>query len=168
MSDTHAATHSPTNDGTPENSNTTTPPPPTATAEGNLSKETLATLAPVAAELAQEFSIESLSAPALKETEEQIQTVALQMDGIRTQVGQIQDQLPGLNQQTAALIEGTEALEQMYKQIDALAIMVESVAATVQDVNTSMDQAERELTSTALQPLQAVLETLKMGPKGFR
>lgn len=40
--------------------------------------------------------------------------------------------------------------------------MVESVAATVQDVNTSVDQAERDLTSSALQPLQAVLETLKM------
>jgi hypothetical protein len=40
--------------------------------------------------------------------------------------------------------------------------MVESVAATVQDVNTSMDQAERDLASSALQPLQAVLETLKM------
>ncbi|KAF9338114.1 hypothetical protein BGZ91_009051 [Linnemannia elongata] len=136
--------------------------------EGRVPSEALGTVWPVAAELAQEFSIESLSAPAVKEAQGQIQTVALQMDGIRTQVGQIKDQLPGLNQQTAALIEGAETLEQMYKQIDALAIMVESVAATVQDVNTSMDQAERDLTSSALQPLQAVLETLKMGPKGFR
>ncbi|KAF9154999.1 hypothetical protein BG015_011329 [Linnemannia schmuckeri] len=127
-----------------------------------VTKETLATVEPVAAELAQEFSIESLSAPAVKEAQGQIQTVALQMDRIRTQVGQIKDQLPGLNQQTAALIEGAETLEQMYKQIDALAIMVESVAATVQDVSASMDQAERDLTSSALQPLQAVLETFKM------
>ncbi|KAF9538916.1 hypothetical protein EC957_006029 [Mortierella hygrophila] len=151
-----------------------TPPVPATTTEsltqqeGRVTNETLATVGPVAAELAQEFSIESLSAPAVKEAQGQIQTVALQMDGIRTQVGQIKDQLPGLNQQTVALIEGAEAMERMYKQIDALAIMVESVAATVQDVNASMDQAERDLTSSALQPLQAVLETLKMGPKGFR
>ncbi|KAG9067750.1 hypothetical protein KI688_011337 [Linnemannia hyalina] len=151
-----------------------TPPEPATTTdslaqhEGRVTNETLATVGPVAAELAQEFSIESLSAPAVKEAQGQIQTVALQMDGIRTQVGQIKDQLPGLNQQTVALIEGAEAMERMYKQIDALAIMVESVAATVQDVNASMDQAERDLTSSALQPLQAVLETLKMGPKGFR
>ncbi|KAG0318810.1 hypothetical protein BGZ97_003251 [Linnemannia gamsii] len=133
-----------------------------AQSEGYVAKETLATVGLVATELAQEFSIESLSAPAVKEAQSQIQTVALQMDGIRTQVSQIKDQLPGLNQQTAALLEGAEALEQMYKQIDALAIMVESVAATVQDVSTSMDQAERDLASSALQPLQAVLETLKM------
>ncbi|KAF9900943.1 hypothetical protein EC991_006717 [Linnemannia zychae] len=136
--------------------------------QGNVTKETLTKVGPVAAELAQEFSIESLSAPAVMEAQGQIQTVALQMDGVRTQVGQIKDRLPGLNRQTAELIEGAETLEKMYKQIDALAIMVESVAATVQDVNASMDQAERDLTSNALQPLQAVLETLKMGPKGFR
>ncbi|KAG0264405.1 hypothetical protein BG011_006881 [Mortierella polycephala] len=122
----------------------------------------------VAQELAQEFSIESLSTPSVKEAQGHIQTVALQMDGIRTQVGQIQDQIPGINQQTKALIEGATAMDQMYMQIDRLAILVESVAADVHDMNSKMDEAERELTTTALQPLQAVLESLKMGPKGFR
>ena len=89
MSDTHAATHSPTNDETADSSNAAAPPTTATTVEENVSKETLAALGPVAAELAQEFSIQSLSAPALKETEGQIQTVALQMDGIRTQVGQV-------------------------------------------------------------------------------
>ncbi|KAF9921439.1 hypothetical protein FBU30_008506 [Linnemannia zychae] len=128
----------------------------------DVAKETWVSIKPIANELAQEFRVESLSAPAVKEAQGQIQTVALQMDGIRNQVGKIKDQLPGLSQQTAALIEGAEALEQMYKQIDTLAIMIESVAATVQDVNGSIEQAERDLTSSALQPLQAVFETLKM------
>ncbi|KAF9989178.1 hypothetical protein BGZ75_007320 [Mortierella antarctica] len=116
----------------------------------------------VAKELAQEFNVDSLATPVVRELGTQIQTVALQMDGIRTQVNQIQDQIPGLNQQTKDLLEGAEALEQMYKRIDHLALLVESVAATVADVNGHMDEAERELTMTALQPLQAVLESLKM------
>lgn len=60
-----------------------------AQSEGYVAKETLATVGLVATELAQEFSIESLSAPAVKEAQSQIQTVALQMDGIRTQVSQV-------------------------------------------------------------------------------
>lgn len=71
--------------------------------EGRVPSEALATVWPVAAELAQEFSIESLSAPAVKEAQGQIQTVALQMDGIRTQVGQVPpicrcSLIPGLRQ----------------------------------------------------------------------
>ncbi|CAO3568517.1 unnamed protein product [Mortierella alpina] len=122
----------------------------------------------VAKELAQEFNVDSLATPVVRELGTQIQTVALQMDGIRTQVNQIQDQVPGLNQQTKDLLEGAEALEQMYKRIDHLALLVESVAATVADVNGHMEEAERELTTSALQPLQAVLGSLKMGPKSFR
>lgn len=73
--------------------------------EGRVTNETLATVGPVAAELAQEFSIESLSAPAVKEAQGQIQTVALQMDGIRTQVGQVppirlSSGIPGLRRST--------------------------------------------------------------------
>ncbi|KAF9575510.1 hypothetical protein EC968_002771 [Mortierella alpina] len=140
----------------------------------------------VAKELAQEFNVDALATPVVctggqcdgdrafatriltrallqvRELGTQIQTVALQMDGIRTQVNQIQDQIPGLDQQTKDLLEGAEALEKMYKRIDHLALLVESVAATVADVNGHMEEAERELTMAALQPLQAVLGSLKM------
>ncbi|KAF9193403.1 hypothetical protein BGZ50_007475 [Haplosporangium sp. Z 11] len=164
------------------NSESSKEPAPAEDKEGSLSQDRLymdsdanqvtdksqESLYVVSQELAQEFSIESLSTPSVKEAQGHIQTVALQMDGIRTQVSQIQDQIPGLNQQTKALIEGAAAMEQMYMQIDRLAILVESVAADVHDMNSKMDEAERELTTTALQPLQAVLESLKMGPKSFR
>ncbi|KAF9352441.1 hypothetical protein BGX26_009749 [Mortierella sp. AD094] len=122
----------------------------------------------VATELAEEFSIEPLSTSAVTEAQGQIQTVALQMDGVRTQIGEIKGQLPGLQHQTKTLFESAEALDKMYRQIDELALLVEIVATSVHEVNTKMEEAEHELTSAALQPLQAVLETLKMGPKGFR
>ncbi|KAG0056255.1 hypothetical protein BGZ83_005810 [Gryganskiella cystojenkinii] len=121
----------------------------------------------VATELAREFSIEALSTPAIKDAQGQIQTVALQMDGIRNQLGQIQAEVPGLSEQTAALIAGAKALEQMFQQIDDLAILIESVAGSVDRMNNRVAEAEKDLSSTALKPLQAVLESLKMGPKGF-
>ncbi|KAG0021798.1 hypothetical protein BGZ80_001677 [Entomortierella chlamydospora] len=134
----------------------------------NESSEPLDSVLAVATELAEEFSIEPLSASAVTEAQGQIQTVALQMDGVRTQIGEIKSQLPGLQHQTKALFEGAEALNKMYRQIDELALLVEMVATSVHEANTKVEEAEHELTSAALQPLQAVLETLKMGPKGFR
>ncbi|KAF9438618.1 hypothetical protein BGZ76_006363 [Entomortierella beljakovae] len=122
----------------------------------------------VAKELAEGFAIEPLSTSAVAGAQGQIQTVALQMDGVRTQIGQIGGQLPDLQLQAKALLECTETLEKTYRRIDELALLVDMVATSVQDVNTKMEEAERELSSTALQPLHAVLETLKMGPKGFR
>ncbi|KAF9430905.1 hypothetical protein BGZ94_002403 [Podila epigama] len=122
----------------------------------------------VSLELAQEFSVDSLTTPAIRGAQDQIQTVALQMDDIRSVIHQIQGQLPAVSQQTKELVEGAEMLEKMYKRIDELALLVDSVAAHVQMVNADVEEAEKQLSSSALQPLQAVLETLKMGPKGFR
>ncbi|KAF8986178.1 hypothetical protein BGZ46_008522 [Entomortierella lignicola] len=84
------------------------------------------------------------------------------MDGARTQIGQIKGQLPSLQDQTKTLFESAEALDKMYKQIDELALLVEMVATSVHEVNTKVEEAEHELSSVALQPLHAVLETLKM------
>ncbi|KAG0338450.1 hypothetical protein BG000_003953 [Podila horticola] len=122
----------------------------------------------VSQELADEFSVESLTTPAIRNAQDQIQTVALQMDGIRTVITQVQDQMPGVNQQTRDLLEAAEALEKMLQTIDQLAVLVDSVAANVQQVQGEVEEAEKKLSSAALQPLQAVLETFKMGPKGFR
>ncbi|KAF9302025.1 hypothetical protein BGZ74_005937 [Mortierella antarctica] len=122
----------------------------------------------VSQELANEFSVESLTTPAIQDAQDQIQTVALQMDGIRTVITQVQDQMPVVNQQTRDLLEAAEALEKMLQTIDQLALLVDSVAANVQQVQGEVEEAEKELSSAALQPLQAVLETFKMGPKGFR
>ena len=41
-------------------------------------------------------------------------------------------------------------------------LLVESVAANVQQVSGEVEEAEKQLSSQALQPLQAVLETFKM------
>ncbi|KAF9326760.1 hypothetical protein BG006_009837 [Podila minutissima] len=122
----------------------------------------------VSQELADEFSVESLTTPAIRGAQDQIQTVALQMDGIRTVITQVQDQMPVINQQTRDLLEAAEALEKMLQTIDQLALLVDSVAANVQQVQGEVEEAEKELSSAVLQPLQAVFETFKMGPKGFR
>ncbi|KAG0037719.1 hypothetical protein BGZ82_001971 [Podila clonocystis] len=98
----------------------------------------------VSQELADEFSVESLTTPA------------------------VQDQMPVVDQQTRALLVAAEALEKMLHQVDQLALLVESVAANVQQIQGEVEEAEKQLSSAALQPLQAVLETFKMGPKGFR
>ncbi|KAG0094442.1 hypothetical protein BGZ93_007218 [Podila epicladia] len=122
----------------------------------------------VSQEIVNEFSVESLTTPAIRDAQDQIQTVALQMDGIRTVITQVQGQMPVVNQQTRDLLEAAEALEKMLQTIDQLAVLVDSVAANVQQVQGEVEEAEKELSSAALQPLQAVLETFKMGPKGFR
>ncbi|KAG0085566.1 hypothetical protein BGZ92_008889 [Podila epicladia] len=98
----------------------------------------------VSQEIVNEFSVESLTTPA------------------------VQGQMPVVNQQTRDLLEAAEALEKMLQTIDQLAVLVDSVAANVQQVQGEVEEAEKELSSAALQPLQAVLETFKMGPKGFR
>ncbi|KAI8354984.1 hypothetical protein B0O80DRAFT_498165 [Mortierella sp. GBAus27b] len=116
----------------------------------------------VAVELAQDLSMEPLCAHPVKDTQAQIRTVASQIDGVHTQIGQIKDQVPSIHQQTAAIIESAQALEQMYKQIDELAVLVERVAAAAYEANGKVEEAERDLSSTPLQPLQAMLESLKM------
>ncbi|KAF9906277.1 hypothetical protein BX616_000760 [Lobosporangium transversale] len=121
-----------------------------------------------AQELAKEFNVEFLSAKAVKETQAQIQTVALQIDGVRTEISQIKEQIPTLNRQTKDLMESVDILDQMYRQIDELALLIELVTSSVHEANSRVEEAERELTSVALQPLQAMLESLKMGPKSFR
>ncbi|KAF9166478.1 hypothetical protein DFQ27_000527 [Actinomortierella ambigua] len=122
----------------------------------------------IANELAQEFSVESLSRPAVSETQHQIQTVAIQMDGLRTQINQIQSEVPLFNKQTEALLESAESLKAMYRKIDDMAILVERLAASMNRISGQVDEAEKELSSNVLQPFQAVLDTFKMGPKGFR
>ncbi|KAF8923820.1 hypothetical protein BGZ52_009123 [Haplosporangium bisporale] len=122
----------------------------------------------VSQELAEEFSVESLTTPAIRDAQAQIQTVALQMDGIRSVIAEAQDQMPAVSQQTKNLLEAADALQQMMQTIDQLALLVDSVAANVQQVSGEVEEAEKQLSSQALQPLQAVLETFKMGPKGFR
>ncbi|KAF9975857.1 hypothetical protein BGZ73_000308 [Actinomortierella ambigua] len=122
----------------------------------------------IATELGQEFSVESLSRPAIFETQHQIQTVAIQMDGLRTQICQIQSEVPVFNKQTEALLESAEALKAMYRKIDDLSILVERLAASMNRISGQVDEAEKELSTSVLQPLQAVLDTFKMGPKGFR
>ncbi|KAG0033555.1 hypothetical protein BGZ81_008131 [Podila clonocystis] len=101
----------------------------------------------VSQELADEFSVESLTTPAPHI---------------------VQDQMPAVDQQTRALLVAAEALEKMLQQVDQLALLVDSVAANVQQIQGEVEEAEKQLSSAALQPLQAVLETFKMGPKGFR
>ncbi|KAF9110726.1 hypothetical protein BGX27_005958 [Mortierella sp. AM989] len=137
-------------------------------ANSNECNEALDPVLAVSTELAEEFSVEPLSASAMTEVQGQIQTVALQMDGVRTQIGQIKSQLPSFQNQTKILFESAETLDKMYRQIDELALLVEKVASSVHEVNTKMEGAERELSSTALQPLHAVLETFKMAQRDFR
>lgn len=115
-SDTHSTTLTTNNADTVDTHNHLTPEAITTTEltqqEGRVTNEILATVGPVATELAQEFSIDSLSAPAVKEAQGQIQTVALQMDGIRTQVGQVPhirlcSLIPGLHCSTARNLTGS-------------------------------------------------------------
>ncbi|KAG0229438.1 hypothetical protein BGW42_001593 [Actinomortierella wolfii] len=122
----------------------------------------------VAKELGAEYSVESLSRPAVTETQHHIRTVALQMDGVRTQISQIQSEVPLLNEQAEALLKSAATLKAMYRQIDDMAIMVERLSASMNRISSQVEEAEKELSTSVLQPLQAVLETLKMGPKGFR